>query len=474
MKVLLINPPRENETSHISLPEIDEQRGFLPPLGLLYIATYIRKYSEFDVKVIDCNVDLISQAGLQNIINDYNPDVVGISAMTHILVDVYKVAATVKNVSNKIITVIGGPHTTIYPITTVTNTNIDYAIKGEGEAAFYELVRAIQKRIPEEKISCIKGVASKFLVGKDIKDNDIELLRVNNLDTIPFPDRTLLPYKKYYSVLSHSRNVTTIITSRGCPFRCVFCDRMGKKFRAASPDFVLAEIESILEIGIKEIFVHDDTFTVDKERVKDICLGILDKKLKFVWDARARIDCVDYELISMMKKAGCNRISFGVESGNQKILQNLRKGITLEQVENVFQWCKELRVSALADFMVGSPGETMNEIMETIKFVKKLKPDYAQFSIVCPYPDTDMYRIGLRKGIIKEDVWLNFSRNPSKNFTPPVWSEHFSRQELEKITKKMFKEFYLTPHFIFNEIRRVKNLKAIKIKIKAGLNLFLS
>lgn len=474
MKILLIYPPIENELSHISLQEIDKERGFLPPLGLLYIATYLRKYSDFDIKVIDCNIDSISHGDISGFIREHNPDVVGISSMTHFLVDAYKVAATVKEISKKIITVIGGPHTTIYPITTVSNPNIDYAIKGEGEIAFYELVRAINKGMSDENIANIKGVASKFLMHQGIKDKDIELLRITDLDMLPFPDRTLLPYKKYSSILSHSNSLTTMISSRGCPYKCIYCDRMGKRFRAFSPDYVLNEIESILALGIKEIFFHDDTFTVNKKRVKAICQGIEDKKLRFTWDARARVDCVDYELLLLMKKAGCGRISFGVESGSSEVLKNLRKGITLEQIERAFNWCKELDISALADFMVGSPGETMDEIKETIVFVKRLKPNYAQFSIVCPYPDTDLYRLGLKKGIIDNDVWLDFSENPSADFTPPIWGEYFSRVELEKIAKKMYKEFYLTPHFIMNEITKIRSLKAVKAKIKAGLNLFLS
>ena len=471
MRILLIYPPIENEVSHISLQEIDEERGFLPPLGLLYLATYLKKYSNFDVKIIDCNVDAISHLDLPGSIIDFHPDVVGISSMTHFLVDAYKVAATVKNISNKIITVVGGPHTTIYPVTTLENPNIDYSIKGEGELAFFELVSALQKGVTEEGISSIKGIATRFLVRKGTTDTDVELTRIPDLEALPIPDRTLLPYRKYYSVLSHSTNIATMITTRGCPYRCIYCDRMGKKFRSTSADYVLNEIETILNLGIREIFFHDDTFNVDKKRVVDLCERILDKKLRFKWDARARVDCADYNQLLLMKRAGCSRISFGVESGNQDVLKKLRKGITLQQVEKVFQWCKELQINSLADFMIGSPGETMKEIQDTISFVKKLKPDYAQFSIVCPYPDTDLYRLCIKNKMVLEDVWLNFSRNPSVDFEPPIWNEHFSRYELERITRRLFKEFYLTPHFIFNELKKLRSLKEFKIKIKAAINL---
>tara|TARA_B100002003_G_scaffold210573_1_gene206487 strand:- start:762 stop:2186 length:1425 start_codon:yes stop_codon:yes gene_type:complete len=474
MRILLIYPPIENEISHISLQEIDEERGFLPPLGLLYLATYLKEYSGFDVKVIDCNVDGISHLDLPGLVVDFHPDVVGISSMTHFLVDTYKVATAVKNISNKIITIIGGPHTTIYPITTLENPNVDYSIKGEGELAFYELVSALQKGVSEEDISSIKGVASKFLVKKGAKDTDVELTRIPSLEALPIPDRTLLPYRKYYSVLSHSTNIATMITTRGCPYRCIYCDRMGKTFRSTSADYVVSEIETILSLGIREIFFHDDTFNVDKKRVVDLCERILDKKLKFKWDARARVNCADYNQLLLMKKAGCSRISFGVESGNPDVLKNLRKGITLEQVETVFQWCRELQISSLADFMIGSPGETLNEIQDTIRFVKKLKPDYVQFSIVCPYPDTDLYRLCLNNNMINEDVWLNYSKNPSVDFEPPIWNENFSRFELESITKELFKKFYLRPHFIFKEFKKLRSMKELRVKVRAAVSLFQS
>jgi radical SAM superfamily enzyme YgiQ (UPF0313 family) len=262
-----------------------------------------------------------------------------------------------------------------------------------------------------------------------------------------------------------------MITSRGCPFRCIFCDRMGKKFRPASAGYVLEEIESILRLGIQEIFIHDDTFSVDKKRVVEICEGILSRNLKFHWDARTRVNCVDFEQLALMKKAGCERISFGIESGDPTILKNLRKGITLEQAEKVFGWCKQLGISTLADFMIGSPGETRKEIAETIKFVHKIKPHYAQFSIVCPYPDTDLYREALQRGLIDHDVWLEFARKPSRDFRPPIWGEHFKREELEQIVKELYRSFYLSPHFILAELAKIRSLRQVGAKLRAGLKL---
>ena len=471
MKVLLIYPPIENEISSISLSEVDTQRGYLPPLGVLYLASYLKKHTDFAVDVVDCGVEGITHARLPELIRDRAPDIVGISVMTHFLVDGWLAAQAVKKHSPRIVTVVGGPHAMIYPVTTAALADIDYAVKGEGEAVFCDLVRAIAAGQSAEEIAAIPGVASKVSVSRGLQDKDIELVRVNDLDAVPFPDRSLLPYRKYSSVLSASRFVTTMITSRGCPFRCIFCDRMGKKFRPASAGCVLEEIESILRLGIQEIFIHDDTFSVDRKRVIAICEGILSRNLKFHWDARTRVNCVDFEQLALMKKSGCERISFGIESGDPGILKNLRKGITLEQAEKVFGWCRQLGISTLADFMIGSPGETRKEIAETVKFVKKIKPHYAQFSIVCPYPDTDLYREALQRGLIDHDVWLEFARHPSRDFRPPIWGEHFTREELEKIAKELYRSFYLSPHFILAELGKVRSLRQVGTKLKAGLKL---
>ena len=204
---------------------------------------------------------------------------------------------------------------------------------------------------------------------------------------------------------------------------------------------MLEEIEHCLSLGIREIFFHDDTFTIDKKRVLTICELINKRGLKFDRDARVRVDTVNYELLSGMKKAGCHRISFGVESGNPRILKNLRKGITLEQVETAFRQCRKLKIQTLADFMIGSPGESRQDIMETISFSRRLGADYAQFSVTTPYPGTDLYREALAKGVIESDVWSEFARNPKEDFIPPLWTENLSREELIELLNTAYKNF---------------------------------
>lgn len=319
MRVLLINPPRLNEIITDNPSFIDEERGFNPPLGILYLAGYLKKNSKHEIFGLDAQVEGLDYSDkFINKISEINPDVVGITAMTFTLPDVLRTVKIIKNaeekLNKKVIVVLGGPHIHLFPIESISLANIDFVIKGEGEKPFFHLLEALEGRF---QLSGVSGLVYKK--GGEIVNNPIEGL-IDNLDEIPFPDRKLLPIEKYNSILSGGRVVTTMFTSRGCPFRCSFCDRphLGKKFRARGAKNVVDEMEECLKLGIEEILIYDDTFTVNKQRVIDICREIINRNLKFVWDIRARVDTVDEEILKALKKAGCQRIHFGVEAGTEK------------------------------------------------------------------------------------------------------------------------------------------------------------
>lgn len=466
MRIVLISPPHKNIVSTTIPEKINQERGVQPPLGLLYLASYLKEYSEHAVTIIDCDAEGLDYPDLKQRISQHQPDIVGIQVLTFTLLDALKTAALVKNVLEGIPVVFGGPHVTIYPQESLEYQDVDYIVRGEGEASFKRMLDVINS---EEMLLSINGIGFKKN-GETVITK--EPIFIDNLDSLPFPDRTLLPYQKYYSLLSKNFPITTMMTSRGCPYHCIFCERMGKKFRAISAAKVIAEIEHCLKLGIKEIFFHDDTFTIDKKRVFEICSLISEKNLRFDWSARARVDTASYDLLSAMKRAGCGRISFGVESGNPRILQNLKKGITLEQAVSAFRDAKKLKIKTLADFMIGSPGETRQDIMETFDFVKKLNPDYVQFSVTTPYPGTELYKESLARRIIKSDVWEDFAKHPRVGFIPPLWTENLSRSDLIDLLSEAYKKFYLSPKFFIKEALNIKSLKELFIKAKAGLKLF--
>ena len=470
MKVLLINPPNENEVTG-SLPSfITSQRGFNPPLGLLYLAGYLQEYSEHDVKIIDCQVEEIGFEELEVKVLEYMPDVVGITVLTMALIDVQMTIGAIKRADDKITVVLGGPHVHLYPEETIELKGVDYVVQGEGEVVFRKLLDNLDNK---ELLKNING-----LVFRD--DGEIVNTRlsefIEDIDRLPFPARKLTPYRKYTSVLTKEVNVTTIFTSRGCPYGCTFCDRhhLGKKFRARSAQNVLEEIQECVNMGIYGFLFYDDTFTIDKQRVIDICKGIIDRKLDITWNIRSRVDTIDAEMLSYLKKAGCEGINYGVESGSDKILKRLNKGITIRKVIETFKHTHESGIQALAYFMIGNPGEQIENINTTFQVMHQLKPDYVHITILTPLPGTKLYFEALESNVIKSDCWKSFAKNPTKDFVMPHWPEVFTMEELEVLLVKGYKGFYCRGSYILKSLLKIRSLDEFKKKVVAGLRLVFS
>ena len=468
MKVLLINPPRENEIIGNNPSIIEEERGVNPPLGLLYIAGYLQKFTNHIVNIIDAQVEKLNYENLSLQISLSRPDVVGITVMTLTLIDVMKTINIIKRVDNNIKIVLGGPHAHLFPEETISLNGVDYLVLGEGEETFKELLDCIDNK------RMVKGV--KGVVFKDdgaIIINDPRPL-INDLDGIPFPARHLVPYRKYTSLLSKGDCVTTIFTSRGCPFKCSFCDRphLGKMFRSRSAKNVVDELEECVDMGIDEFLFYDDTFTVDKNRVLDICGEIIRRKLDIGFDIRSRIDTINEEVICQLKKAGCQGIHYGVEAGTEKVLKVLNKAISLQDVQEIFKTTKKYKIPILAYFMIGNPSETLEDIRTTFKVIKKLNPDYIHLTIFTPFPGTKIYFDGLKSGYIDRDYWREFAINPTENFIPPIWTESFNRLQLNELLIEGYRNFYLRPKYIVDKIISTPSLSAFKKQFKAGIKLF--
>ena len=468
MKILLVNPPRFNEIIGNNPSIIEEERGYNPPLGLLYIASYIQKHTEHEISIIDSQVERLDYHPLKLKIELEKPDLVGITAMTMTLVDVIKTARIVKQFDNTIKVVLGGPHVNLFPNETINIESVDYLVLGEGEEVFNDLVAAIDSNSDMEKISGIVFKNNGQIVNTGARSH------IKNLDDLPFPARHLVPYEKYNSLLFKGKVVTTIFTSRGCPFRCSFCDRphLGKVFRARSAQNVVDEIEACVQLGIYEFLFYDDTFTVNKQRIIDICNEIVKRRLNVSWDIRARVDTVDEEILIHLKKAGCQGIHYGIEAGTEKVLNILNKGITINHARKIFNLTKKYKIPILAYFMIGNPKETLDDIHTTFKVMKSLKPDYVHITILTPFPGTKIYNDGLAKGIIKKDYWREFAANPRSDFVPPHWDELFSKDELNDLLIRGYRSFYLNPFYVLKRILKVRSLGEFKKKAVAGIKVF--
>lgn len=465
MRVLLVVPPKEKPFRADMSDLFEEEAGLYPPLGLMYLAAYLRDQTHHEVAILDCPAEQIGYPALAKELERRAPDVVGLTALTFHLLDVVATAKLAKEVNARTHVCLGGPHAHIFPRETLAFPFVDSVVRGEGEQAFAELMAAIAG---ERAFETVKGCF--FKRDGEVVENEPRPF-IEDLDSLPFPARDLTPTSRYHSVLGRKSIAATMMTSRGCPYRCVYCHRphLGKKFRARSARNVVDEVEDCLRMGIGELLFFDDTFTVRRERVLGICEEIAARKLKTRWSARARVDTVDEEMLVAMKNAGCVRLSFGVEAGTQKALEALGKGITLEQARTAIRLAKKVGVTALADFMMGSPGETRDDVLQTIEFALELDPHFAQFTVTTPYPETELYRRGLESGVLKQDYWRALAKDPQEGFETPVWEENLSKPELVELLRLAYKRFYSRPGYLAKSVLRVRSLAELKRKAAAGL-----
>ena len=469
MKALLIYPPGFNMIKTTVPAFVDQETGIYPPLGLLYIAAYAKKNTNFQIEVLDCRAEGLAYQEIENEIIKRKPDLIGIQIYTFSLIDAINVANIAKKINSNIHICAGGPHPSIYPSETLKNPSIDSVVIGEGEYAFSDILNAIEYK---KGFADIKGILFK-IDDKIVNTGRRDFLSNEELDSLPFPARDITPIRKYYSLLAKKPTITTMITSRGCPFKCVFCDRpqMGKAFRFRSADNIIEEIRVCIGMGIEEFFFYDDTFTINKNRVLEFCLKLAESGLnkKIIWDIRSRVDTIDEEMIKLMRLAGCARIHYGVESGTEKILKVLKKEINLDRVRHIFKATSKYGIQTLAYFIFGNPTETEEDIQKTILFSKQINPDYVHYSLMTPYPGTELYRQGLNKGVFNSDYWKVFAENPDSAFFPLVWEESISRERLIDLLHSAYRAFYLRPSYVFKQIFKIRSFGELKRKLSAGL-----
>ena len=459
MKILLINPPQDTQ-----YPQ--------PPLGLAMVAAVLEK-NGYLVEILDLPTLGFSENSLPMIIRQEKPDAVGITAMTPTISSAVSVAKKVKETDSNVTVLLGGAHATILPEETLQNTpEIDIIVRGEGEQTTLELVKVLEEN--PGSINQVLGITYKE--GASIKSNPLRP-PILDLDSLPFPAFHLLPVGKYrlHPPFGRRSPVMPIITSRGCPYRCIFCSKsvFGKKYRSNSSAYVVDEIRLLNEkFGVKEIKFYDDVFTLDRKRVIAICRQLKEQGIDIPWTCETRVNLADSELLGVMKDAGCYMIEYGVESGNQRILNNLKKDITLGQAIEAFKLTHEAGIETVAYFMIGSPEETPQTIEETVEFVKKLDPDFVQFSITTPYPGTELYSLSVKHGYVPEK-WDEYVYADLKSVDNPAFeTTSLSRQELGEWNKKAYASFYLRWSYLWKRLKKMTSFGELKTNI-AGLRMLI-
>lgn len=449
MRICLINPPN-------TVPKKwKDAASCYQPMGLAYIAAELLK-DRHEIYILDALLegwnnsyeidDNIVHVGLRredisSKISNFAPDVVGITVpFSTQIKSALEVATTVKEVNEGIYTVLGGPSPTVQYSEVVSHPDVDFVVIGEGEITVRELINKLKKK-DLNNLSYVKGLA--------YRDNGKPKLTerrpfIQNLDTISFPARHLLPMNKYFQ--HRSDRWTTMITSRGCPYNCIFCSihlSMGKKWRYRSPENVVDEIEQLIEdYRINTIYFEDDNLTLNKKRIQQICELIIERKLDFKWFTRngVRADTLDEVTIRLMKKSGCKRIWLAPESGSQRVVDNIiKKRLDLNRVDDAVKNCKKVGMPVTCFFVIGLIGETKEDINTTIKYAHKLKKlgvDNFWFSIATPYIGTELYDQAVQKGYLDESLDPQMLSTHEALISTP----EFSANDLLEIRSKAMKD----------------------------------
>jgi radical SAM superfamily enzyme YgiQ (UPF0313 family) len=451
MKVCLISPPYNSAVK--SVVGISS-----PPLGLAYIASVLRQSHE--VKIIDSNILNYTIGDVEEELRSFSPDIVGITSVTPSIYEAYKVAETAKKVREDCTVVLGGPHATFMPRQTMEECkNIDIIVRGEGEETTRELIENIEKGA---SLNEVKGIT--FREKNEIIDAEPRPF-IKNIDDIPFPSRDLLPMHLYKF---NGVKYTTMLTSRGCPFKCAFCSSsrlFGGYWRERSPKNVLDEMKIVYEeYGIRNIEFMDDTFTLNQERAEKICDEIIKQGWDISWGASSRVDTLSKRLVEKMKKAGCWILFLGIESGSQRILDTIGKRITLEQVKKAVKNLKDAGIQVLGSFIIGFLQDTTETIKETIKFAKSLNLDYAEFSILTPYPGTPIFDYAEKNNMLLTENWSKYTA-----IEPIVKIEGASEKEIKALFQKAYITFYLRPRIVMEWLKN-KQFSFMKSGIKAVIN----
>lgn len=485
MNVLIINPP--DKYTVVECPDENgrpfieaSDYGHFPPLGALYVLTHLEKNTEgHNLFFKDCVAEKISYEDLPAVIAEINPDVVGVTSFTTALVDVVKTARIIKEHNARTHTCLGGHHPTAFPYQAAQLPEFDSIVVGEGEHAFTALVNAIEAG---ENIEDIQGVYTHESIERwrGTRLNNKKYLHtdspppayIKEINEIPRPNRKFIQHIRYNSIVGVKNNLATIITSRGCPYKCTFCDVPIKSYRERDVKDVIDEVEECLKLGYEEVHFYDDLFNIKPQRVKDICEEIMRRGLKFPWDFRGRVNCVDKESLAVAKKAGLRMVLFGVESGSDISLKNLRKGINTDKVRNAFRWCHELGIKTIANFMIGLPMEKSEEdVEEHLRFLYSLNSDFIQINILSLYPHTEVYRQAVAKGLVEPGRWEKWALNPTEGFIVDHWEEHIPFQRLLALQKSGYRNYYLRPANVFKQVVSTRSWYEFKVKARGVLQI---
>lgn len=430
--------------------------------GIACVAAYLREKG-FNVSLVDCQFLDNLEKELSDIIRQRNVDLIGISCFTPTYVVAANIAALCKRIAPNVKIVLGGPHPSLYPKDTLEkNKDVDFVVFGEGEHTLYELVKKLQSG--EKDFSGIKGLGFRNN-GNIIVNGVREFLK--ELSGLPIPAYDIFPLDKYQIQVTSYKRLPTymMVASRGCPYRCTFCQVqqfLGTRMRYKSPQKLIEEIKFLKDkFNARGIMFQDSTFTFDWNWLKEFCGLMISEKMDMTWMCFTRADRVNEEILSMMKEAGCYGMSYGVESANQKSLDILKKSIKIEEIIESIDLAVKKGFFVTATYILGIPGEDEGDVMNTIKVANRLATHIAHFYLPIPYPESEMFYQCKADGGLRENLqWEDF--NMFDDSKPVYVNPLIGMERMLSLKKQAIRNYYLNPKVIYRNLQHINTLDDIK------------
>lgn len=467
IRVALVNLPQVvPELMHI--PRVrrayTETAQVLPNLSLAYLAADLEKKG-FEVKYVEAFALRMSVDEITKELAAFNPRAVCYNLITETFLNSL---FYIKEISARFPApvIVGGLHLSLYPSETLMHECIDFGIIGEGWTSLPQLLRALGETKPD--LSHIKGLVYK-------SDGRIATTQKSDSNTlfesVSFPARHLLPNHAYNCVMSKRFPITVMISSYGCPFKCTYCDVGSITYQMRSAEGVVNEMtECRQKHDIREIWFQDETFTLNQKRVLAICEALCSSGLDVIWSVRTRADLVNPEILRAMKKAGCFKIHFGIESADPRVLEKLGRSVSVEKIKAAFAWTKETGISTMAFFMIGNPAEERDAIERSIRLAHELPCDFIQVNKLTPCPPSKLYT-----QVVKEtgrDYWAEYTRGRKESVGEMGnYFSTFTPEELDEWQKRFFRSFYLRPSYIIKRAAKVRSWKELRNLSRAAFSL---
>jgi len=462
-RVLLVFPSFDYEEQYGGLAKAASS---MVPVSLIYLGTYL-KQKGVPVRIFDGQVMEQTEAAVRLQIEEFAPTMVGITTYTPMAPDAHKIASVIKKIDPSLPVVMGGTHPSVLAREVMADPNVDYVVRGEGEETVFELVEALSTEDGEKNLDKVLGLT--YRKGAELVSNPARALEVD-LDKLPIPDWSMLPLDRYHQLPESTFRtpVRAILTSRGCPYKCVYCSSRytsGYKYRYRSADNVCDELDILInQYGARQILFLDDNFVVNKKRTHELMDEMIRRGFhrKILWTCAGRVDQVDQPLLEKMKAAGCKLMSFGIETGSQRLLDLLKKGAKVEQARKAVELARKAGLKTRGTMMLGIPTETREESLATIKFAKDIGLNFAKFSLTTPYPGTEIYNYAKENNLIEGEDWKRFSSQAGyANFDPIFVPEGRTAEELKTLQRRAMREFYFRPRQVLDMLKNMSSVADI-------------